>query len=479
MEISRRGLLGVAMGVGAIGAVDLTASKAFAEQETGAGGSYAEGSTDEWKGTPEDIANLGGSTMPLAELNRRRQAYLDAQNDYTMADGTVIPAAYVKMRALINAYGMGAGNTPDDSSWTLLTHLYTEDDAEAFTQMPFGVEFTALDFHAKSGRPFEECQELCERFAADGMICRVERTNGVTYHQVPLFQGIAEYNLKRAVEAVSQGEELIATGIGGSDLAPGVYQNSGTPFFYAIPCDKSVVDGSSVLPFDDIEKILADRSRFAIAPCSCRYGLMLTMGMYDPPIEEFLAGEQEEAMSPLSGQRLETCLMMGDEAEYWVSMGVARDITREEALRYMRRSRDDGFILQSCFTKGTETICSCHADSCFIIAQWTALGGAKDVAAAKCFGQVSHYSLVFDDEACLKCGACAERCPLHAIEMDDDSGLPVVNEMCFRCGQCCYICPAEARKLVARPEAENLELPRDFLDDANMKAAYRFEHGLM
>ena len=62
--------------------------------------------------------------------------------------------------------------------------------------------------------------------------------------------------------------------------------------------------------------------------------------------------------------------------------------------------------------------------------------------------------------------------------MDGEGGLPVVNEMCFRCGQCAWVCPVEARKLVARPEEENAPLPLDFLDDDNVKAAYRFEAGL-
>ena len=35
----------------------------------------------DWQGTPDDIKALGGSTMPLDELNRRRRLYIDAQTD--------------------------------------------------------------------------------------------------------------------------------------------------------------------------------------------------------------------------------------------------------------------------------------------------------------------------------------------------------------------------------------------------------------
>ena len=89
------------------------------------------------------------------------------------------------------------------------------------------------------------------------------------------------------------------------------------------------------------------------------------------------------------------------------------------------------------------------------------------------------YNLKVDTDVCLKCGTCAERCPLHAITMDEATGLPVVNEMCFRCGQCAWVCPVGARKLVERPAELNAPLPHDFLDDDNGKAAYRFEAGLI
>ena len=54
-----------------------------------------------------------------------------------------------------------------------------------------------------------------------------------------------------------------------------------------------------------------------------------------------------------------------------------------------------------------------------------------------------------------------------------------MNDMCFRCGQCAWVCPVGARKLVERPAELNAPLPHDFLDDDNVKAAYRFEAGLI
>lgn len=92
---------------------------------------------------------------------------------------------------------------------------------------------------------------------------------------------------------------------------------------------------------------------------------------------------------------------------------------------------------------------------------------------------MSHYNLDVDFDACIQCGACAERCPMHAITMDGEDGRPTVGPLCVRCGQCGMVCPVGAHTLSARPEEENLELPQNFTEDHNRKAAYRFEHGLI
>ena len=68
---------------------------------------------------------------------------------------------------------------------------------------------------------------------------------------------------------------------------------------------------------------------------------------------------------------------------------------------------------------------------------------------------------------------------MHCITMNEETGYPQVNEICVRCGQCAYVCPVGARKLSARPAELNAELPDDLIADHNMKAAYRFETGVL
>ena len=170
---------------------------------------------------------------------------------------------------------------------------------------------------------------------------------------------------------------------------------------------------------------------------------------------------------------------MGDEAFNAIRGGYAREVTQDEAIAILKRNCEEGFILQSCHNEETETICSCHGRCCGIINAWRALGGAADIANTLAFEHISHYTLEVNTDTCAKCGVCANRCPLECITMDEETGLPVVNEMCFKCGQCAYVCPTESRKLVQRPAEEIADLPRGFIEDNNMKAAWRFEHGVI
>ncbi len=118
-----------------------------------------------------------------------------------------------------------------------------------------------------------------------------------------------------------------------------------------------------------------------------------------------------------------------------------------------------------------EIICSCHGDCCDILSSYVALGN-DGMAMMNSTPYLSHYNLVVDHDACIKCGACVERCPLFAITMTEDG--PQVNLQCVRCGQCATVCPVGARKLVHREDSA--ELPDDMLQDYNLKAAYRLQH---
>lgn len=255
----------------------------------------------------------------------------------------------------------------------------------------------------------------------------------------------------------------------------------GTPVFHAVPVNASVMaEGSTVLAYDDVREILATKRILSLGPCVCRYGKALGAGSPTLPTWEQFNEEPEkwfDYYDETIGQYLMNCIYMDDEAENGISMGYCHEASAEDVLKSLERSAEEGYILHVAGGKRCETICCCNVDGgCGMCSLYSRLGDAVNDYPA--FDQKHRYALEVDLNACIGCGMCEKRCPMHAVSMGDD-GKPQVNATCLTCGHCAVTCPKGARKLANRPEEQVADLPESFVEDNMIKAAYRFEHGLI
>lgn len=501
-NMSRRGFVGTVGMMGALGALGAGAASALAGEAPKASGAEefapsievydrpgadkpwcGQGSADgNWTATPKEIAELGGSTMPLDELNRRRKMYVESFGDYTMEDGTVVPAVYNQMRALIDTYGFGAGNVPIDSSFKNLVANVTEEQAQAFLDMPWGQYFRPIDLYAKGGRTLEECREVCDHFADLGLMRREPHGDGICYNQAAWAEGISGYMMNDETMGDLAYEWPVA-----GDGTMDEYADAGTSYFHTLYCDSSLTSTGEILAYDDINALIDSNSTFALTPCSCRYSMLIAecqaKGKEWPSFADFATGQLTEvALEDGEGPRVETCVCMGDEAAFWIEQGIARPIDREEARKVLRRSWEEGFVLECTREKTGEYVCSCRDGYCNIIGLWRAVGEARGtVLNSNNFDTTSDYRITADYDTCVRCGTCEQRCPLHAITMDgehdDETGYPQVADLCLNCGQCASVCPMSARVLV--PKDRGVIMPDNLVDGYNLVAAYRFEQGMV
>jgi len=62
------------------------------------------------------------------------------------------------------------------------------------------------------------------------------------------------------------------------------------------------------------------------------------------------------------------------------------------------------------------------------------------------------FESIIDEEACIACGNCLERCPVKAITIED---IAIVNrDLCLGCGLCASVCQEEAISLKLREDGE-------------------------
>jgi len=420
----------------------------------------------------------GSMPMKLADLNAMRQAHIDACTDYVKADGTVVPAVYVKLRALTEGYGFGVGPTVSDTSFDFFMAYWTPEEAQAMLEMPMGVAFTAGEFAQKSGRDEADCEALCYDLSVRGLLMRWTRAGVHYYHHVAYAHGLWEYGLLaeerkdanaehfHALDTLQEWVELhktedLVNAHVRADLHSTVLTDARayaceTPFYFPIPVDKEVVADPAILPLDDWRKIIERHEVISVATCQCRLRRVLQDDVIDG-----------------CDHPMETCMAFGEEAEYYIENGCGRQISKEEAIAILERNVELGMVIQSAYSKASEVICSCHGDCCDILSGYVALGDAAPAVYANTWEQISHYNLVVDHEACIKCGTCVPRCPVLAISMGEDQ-IEVAGN-CIRCGQCGLVCPVGARKLYQKETFP--EMPQDMLEDYNLKAAVRYIDG--
>jgi heterodisulfide reductase subunit A-like polyferredoxin len=80
----------------------------------------------------------------------------------------------------------------------------------------------------------------------------------------------------------------------------------------------------------------------------------------------------------------------------------------------------------------------------------------------------SNYLAAVDEDACVGCGDCVDRCQMDAISMDEETA-HVREDRCVGCGVCVPTCPSDALSLTGRSDSK--QIPRNFRELIERQAA--------
>jgi len=338
----------------------------------------------------------------------------------------------------------------------------------------------------------ENIQKFLDALIYKGQIAIIKDEQGNdVYHIMTIFPGWFELYLMRGVGTeehklfAERVEELFvaARKFGNEEVINELMRDVG-PHIKVIVASKPkslTIDLNKEIPINDNQifattsitsffEQLDEDEIITIGHCFCRF-------------EKELIGDPCRAGFPL-----ETCISIGPAAEHLMKQGIAKKITKADAISRIKDFQDKGCVHQSTRTipiKDFQTkyhadiFCNCCWDCCGIIGNYNR-GNLPYIL------KTYHRATIPDSEKCSGCGLCVEFCPVRAIVLNSSGIAEINDEFCIGCGQCYHHCKDDAIVLVEDErevflpmlDTENARIkPKDFdeeqdinLDLENIKA---------
>ena len=324
------------------------------------------------------------------------------------------------------------GLPESDVLMPLLEARLTPEEADFLADLPF-LPYTIEQLAEKFEMPADELSEKLDPLAGRGIVFRHESKETVRYalndsmfnfYRSPFWAGKKdEGSRKLAVLAnryfdKSYGREFAA------------YPTMG---LRAIPINKTVKDTREIKPFEDVVQVVEREDYACVAHCPCRQRKNL-----DPD-------------TPSCRHETLNCLHFGRLARYMVKQGMGKEISKEETIEILNTAADNGLVHGISVNKtGIDSICNCCSCCCMFVESVHVLGLRGH--------HPSNYIVSVTEETCKGCGLCQDRCPTHALRLEDSpearnktGKAPVLQkERCIGCGVCAHKCPTRSLTLVQR-----------------------------
>ena len=218
-----------------------------------------------------------------------------------------------------------------------------------------------------------------------------------------------------------------------------------------IPVGKAIKpDLQAVFPVQLMEQVITQARRIAVAHCPCRVSYRLVGRGCEHPTE--------------------VCLKFDELADFVIDKGLARELTKEEALEVIRITEEAGLVHFVDNAEGEiKHNCNCCGCACWNVGNIRRRKIPRDAIMATYFMRET------DPGECAGCGECATICPVEAVKMED--GVPTIDpDWCIGCGVCATVCPTEAVVLKGRedrigvkPAATFRELHQRILEEKKAK----------
>ncbi len=348
---------------------------------------------------------------------------------------------YKTLAERLDALPNGFPPTVDGVELRLLAHIFTPEEAGLAAQLRLTLE-TPDQIAVRLGGDASVLRKQLKEMVRRGLITAGRTDAGLGYGLMPFAVGIYEMQVNTIdAEFARLFEDYYHQAFGTMvGITPQLHR--------VVPVEQSVRVDMEVRPFESAADIVAQAKAWGVMDCLCRK-------------QQALIGQPCE-------HPVDVCMIFSATPGAFDQSTTVRALTQEGAMATLRRAAEAGLVHSvSNNQQGSWYICNCCSCACGILRGLVDLGLANVIARSAFVNQV-------DEDVCIGCGSCVEKCQFGALTLDDDQHLVCVDEIrCVGCGVCTVVCPVEALSMVRRPEEEVLPPPATERDWMAARAAAR------
>ncbi len=326
---------------------------------------------------------------------------------------------YEKLADHLDRLPEGYPRTPSGVELRILRRLFTPEQA-ALAQLVTLMPEPPGAIASRGGLDPAETALKLEEMSLKGLILRLRKGPEVRYMAAAFIVGIWEYHVNDLdVDLIKDVREFMPYFANQSSQIK-------SPQLRTIPVTRAIAAEQVIMPYEEARRIVSGQDKIAVAPCICR--------------------REHKMMGAGCDRPLETCLIFGAGAGYYEENGLGRPIDQQEAFEILDQAEKAGLVLQPSNTQKVSNICTCCGCCCQMLKNLKRLPEPANYAA-------SNYFATIDQELCVGCGTCMDRCQMEAIETDGETS-SILSKRCIGCGLCVTTCPEEAIRLQEKPEAQ-------------------------
>lgn len=339
-------------------------------------------------------------------------------------------SAYGRMIERLNRFPQGA---PESATlYSILKMLFTEKEADLVAQMPIK-PFTVSQAAERWSMTESDAARILDNLADRAMLVDLEVNGKQQYCLPPPMAGFFEFAMMRVRTDIDQKtlSELYYQYIDTEEeFMRALFMDGETGLGRVFVQEPAVTEPfrMEILDWEKASYVIETAKYRGISMCYCRHKKTHLGTACDAPID--------------------ICMTFNSAARSLIKHGHAREVGKTECMELLHKAYEHNLVqFGENVREGVNFICNCCGCCC------------EALAAVKRFQMTqsihSNFIAEINRSSCVKCGKCAELCPVGALSAAKDAeGKRTIEfnpEICLGCGVCTRGCRKEAVRLVPRP----------------------------